>query len=119
MPTVTIDVSLDKAGNPQVVLTDRNKKAANGDTIKWMKKDNNDSFLIISLAPTGANEVFSTATLSANGRWLTSVFDSGNSPANTPFPYTLKVRSTGLDPKTYDTTESGPPLTTGKPVIRN
>ena len=119
MPIVTIDVSLDKAGNPKVKLSNRNKTAASGDTIKWMKKDNNDSFLIISLAPTGANEAFLTANLSANGRSLTSDFNPGNSPANTSFSYTLTVISTGPGPKTYDTTESGLPLTTGKPVIRN
>lgn len=123
--TVTINVSLDENGNPPVELTDssgksdRDQKVDNGDTIKWMKKDNNDSFNIIELTPTGAGEAFSTPLLGGNGQWLTSVFDSGNSPAGTPFAYTLSVRTTSGIPKVYNTTAQTHERDEDRPVIRN
>lgn len=123
--TVTINVSLDENGNPPVELTDssgksdRDQTVANGDTIKWMKKDNNDSFDIIRLTPTGAGEAFSTPTLGGNGQWLTSVFDSGNSPAGTPFAYTLSVRTTSGITKIFNTTANTRKKDEDRPVIRN
>jgi len=119
--TVTIDISLDIAAQPpfaQVRLTSRNKTAANGDTIKWQKRDDDDSFEIISLEVSGPGEAFSTPTLQANGKWLKSDFSTDGAPAGTAFPYTLTVRTTTAPETDYDTTVELE-LVEDKPVIRN
>jgi len=114
MATVTIDVSLDTSADPAVVLSSRNKKAANGDTIRWQKKDNNDKFDITDLQPNGANSVFGAPDKGGSGQWLDSKFNGTGS--GNEYEYTLTVTS---GKNSYDTTKTTTEPDGGRPVIRN
>lgn len=128
MNTVNISVTLDTNANPPVVVSNRNQQATSGDTIRWQKADNNDSFDIVSLSPTGEGEAFSTANTGGNGQWLTSTYQPPDTSAGKEYPYTLTVTSGG---KSYNTTQTVTTKTEdtsanvafsvsgGKPVIRN
>ena len=124
MATVNIFVTLETSQNPPVILDDsagksaRSVTAANGDTIKWQKKDNNDRFDIVGLAPTGAGEAFSTPSPGGSGQNLTSTFNPpAGDPSGTDYPYTLTVKAE--DGTEYTTTEKDEDPDNGRPVIRN
>ena len=122
--TVNIFVSLDTdaSANPHVILTvlgggsGRNEVATSGDTITWKKKDNNDNFKITCLAPTGENQAFSVATISGNGKSLSSEYQPTSSDPNAEFSYTLTVDQDGTS---YDTTITSSHADDDRPVIRN
>jgi plastocyanin len=112
MPTRNIDVQLNITANPPVILSTRNQQVSAGDTIKWKKKDNNDSFTITSLDPNVAP--FSQPVVGGGGNNLSCTYEPGNNPG--PFPYTLTVTSAG---QTYNTTDTSRKRDEGRPVIRN
>jgi hypothetical protein len=122
MATVNIYVKLDTSANPPVTLTKeggqsaRSRQASSGDTIKWQKKDNNDSFDISSLDPTGTGQAFGAPTLGGSGQWLKSAYQPPSTNPGAEYVYTLTVTLNG---QSYTTTESGLAAENGRPVIRN
>lgn len=121
MATVNIFVSLDITANPPVQLVDqagnsaRSKQASSGDTIRWQKRDNNDSFDITALEPTGNGTAFSTPTTAPGGQWLSCTFQPPS--PDTEYPYTLTV--TTSDGNQYTTTDTSKKRDEDRPVIRN
>ena len=112
MATRNIDVELNTSANPPVILSTRNQQATAGDTIKWKKKDNNDSFTITSLEPNGTP--FSQPEVGGSGNNLSCTFEPGTETGS--FPYTLTVTSAGT---AYTTTDASRERDEGRPVIRN
>lgn len=119
---MNIYVSLDTSAKPPVHLTGqgggsaRSQQASSGDTIKWQKKDNNDTFDVSSLAPTGNGQAFAAPNLGGKGQWLTSKYQPASTDPSDEYPYTLTVTSGG---KPYTTTKVGTEFDNGRPVIRN
>lgn len=128
MPTVPIKVSLDTGANVDlhVILYDQNgqKKrsqvAADGNLLKWQKKDNNDDFDITKLEPTGSGQSFSAQNTGGSGQWLSSTYQPTNADPSAEFEYTLTVTvTTPTGTKEYTTTKNSSELENDKPVIRN
>lgn len=116
MTTRIIKVTLDKSGDPAVVLTNRSQEATANDTIKWQKQDNNDDFDIATLNPSGTGTAFSTPTVGGSGQNLSCTYTPTSSDPGAEFQYTLTVTSEGVS---YDTTKASTQPDEGRPVIRN
>lgn len=119
--TIKIDVSLNLASKPNVVLktsagsSARNVESNNGDTIEWKRKDPNNQFDMNDLQPSGEGKPFQLKTIS--GDKLSCLYQPTSCDANAEFTYTLTVKKGNTTYNTDDPPSPNPD--DDKPVIRN
>lgn len=111
--TVILNVTLDTSQDPPVVIDDRDKGAATGDKIKWMKSSGPSEFKFVDFQPQDAE--FEDVDIQHNK--IECDFETTN-PAGTAHHYTILVEDDEGNQYSSDIPEILNP-DEGRAVIRN